>query len=158
MLQYVDGRNTRAMDLIFPPDALQKLPEIAISSQDADFARGDFDGVQIDVLKTSNAIFKFVRRNETGRITVAGRATQCATPQGLLILKLYALPSLYRQGELARAAVYEADMAYLLGTSDVDPESALEVLATEMLATDVRQLRATLRDIPARGAKFESNT
>lgn len=158
MLQYVEGRNTRDVDLILAPDALARLPEIAISTQDADFARGDFDGVQIDILKTANTVFEFVRSKLTATLSIAGRLTRCATPQGLLTLKLYALPSLYRQGDTARAAVYEADIAYLLGTDEVDAEAALAFLAREMLATDISALRSTLSDIPARGHAFQSET
>lgn len=42
MLQYVQGRNTEDIDLIISVSSLQALPEIAITSQENDFARGTF--------------------------------------------------------------------------------------------------------------------
>ena len=157
MLQYVDGRNTRDIDLILDVDALARLPEIVISAEDADFARGEFDGVQIDVLKTANEVFNFVRVNETEPVDIGGRSTPCATRQGLLILKLFALPSLYRQGESTRAAIYEADLAALLASGGVDTEAALAQLSRDMLASDISALRSLLADIPERGAGFETS-
>ena len=42
MLQYVQGRNTEDIDLIISVSSLQALPEIAITSQENNFARGTF--------------------------------------------------------------------------------------------------------------------
>jgi hypothetical protein len=45
------------------------------------------------------------------------RDIPCATVAGLLLLKLYALPSLYRQGSFARVGLYENDIATLMTTT-----------------------------------------
>ena len=37
-----------------------------------------------------------------------------ATVEGLLLLKLYALPALYREGDTQRIALYETDMTMLI--------------------------------------------
>lgn len=42
------------------------------------------------------------------------RSIRCATIEGLIILKLYALPSLYRQGNFDRLSLYENDIPQLL--------------------------------------------
>jgi hypothetical protein len=154
MLQYVEGRNTRDIDLIVDAAALSRLPELAVSSRDRDFARADFDGIQLDLLLTANKVFELVRATHTASVVISGRPTPCATPQGLLILKLFALPSLYRQGDNARAAVYEADIAYLFAAGKVNVEAALSALSPHMLATDIGALRETVSELRKRGAQF----
>src|SRR5262245_56654971 len=54
LLKYVEGRNTEDIDLIMALSSLEKLPEIRIEKRDDDFVRGFFDGLQIDLLLTSN--------------------------------------------------------------------------------------------------------
>ena len=154
MLQYVDGRNTRDVDLIVEPKALAVLPELAISDRDNDFARADFHSVQVDLLFTANRLFKFVRDHHSGEAIFGTRPLRCATAQGMLLLKLFALPSLYRQGESARAAIYEADIAGLVARPDVDADAALANLTRHLLATDVQELRRILKQIEERRAAF----
>lgn len=62
LLQYVDGRNTEDIDLIMSCSSLEKLPEIRPVNQDQSSVRGDFEGLQIDLLLTSNPLFEKVRR------------------------------------------------------------------------------------------------
>jgi hypothetical protein len=62
LLQYVEGRNTEVIDLIMALPDLKSLPEIEVTSQDKDFARGQFDALQIDILLTRNRLFEKVRR------------------------------------------------------------------------------------------------
>jgi hypothetical protein len=147
MLQYVDGRNTRDVDLILDGSALERLPEIPISSQDADFARGDFEGVQIDILKTKNEVFDFVRTHLAATISFGERNLVCATPQGLFVLKAYALPSLYRQGEFARSDLYESDLRALLRSFEIDEDTLIAHLTPHMLPTDIKAIRDVLRDL-----------
>ena len=114
LLQYVEGRNTEDIDLIMALSSLDRLPEVHKVGQEKDFARGDFEGLQIDLLLTSNPLFEEVRRRYATRQRFAEREIPCATPEGLVLLKLYALPSLYRQGNLARVALYETDILMLM--------------------------------------------
>ena len=62
LLQYVEGRNTEDIDLIMAVSALEQLPELHVETRDADFARGTFNDLKVDVLLTSNALFEEVRR------------------------------------------------------------------------------------------------
>jgi hypothetical protein len=59
---------------------------------------------------TQNALFEEVQQNYRSEIQWGNRRLPCATPQGLVILKFYALPSLYGQGKFDRAALYETDI------------------------------------------------
>lgn len=48
LLQYIQGRNTEDIDLVINITALKKLPEVTITSKDVFFARGTYQGLQID--------------------------------------------------------------------------------------------------------------
>ncbi len=49
LLSYVEGRNTDDIDLIVTVASLDRLPEIGLTSRDMYFARGQFQGLQIDL-------------------------------------------------------------------------------------------------------------
>src|SRR5437870_1559468 len=100
LLRYVDGRNTEDIDLVLAPKALKALPELAISEQDRNFARGMFGSIRIDCRLTSNPLFKLIEKTYTTEQTFQEFKMRCATVEGLVLLKLYALPSLYRQGNV----------------------------------------------------------
>jgi hypothetical protein len=114
LLTYIEGRNTQDIDLIMAVSALQDLPEIAVTRDDLYFARGQFEGLQIDLLFTENLLFEQVRRRYVTTRHFHERDIPTANVAGLLLLKLYALPSLYRQGDFARVGIYENDIATLL--------------------------------------------
>src|SRR4030067_3291775 len=67
LLTYVEGRNTQDIDLIMALPSLQKLPEIQILGQEQDFLRGDFEGLQIDILLTRNPLFAEVHKKYVTR-------------------------------------------------------------------------------------------
>lgn len=155
MLQYVTGRNTRDIDLIMAPADLLKLPEIAITTRDRDFARGNFDGVQLDLLLVTNPVFDLVRSRHTALRPFAERPVTCATPSGLFLLKLFALPSLYRQGETDRVTIYEADLRMLMDGYPLDTETLLAELTPHVLASDIAELRSILSDIASKPRRFD---
>src|SRR5258706_9837889 len=101
-LTYVEGRNTQDIDLIMALPSLAKLPEIKIESQDMYFARGKFSELQIDILLTNNPLFAKVEKSYTTTKQFMDRKIRCATIEGLILLKLFALPSLCRQGSFER--------------------------------------------------------
>lgn len=147
MLQYVDSRNTRDIDLILSADDLILIPEFQEISRDADFARVLFEGVQVDVLLTSNAAFQQAREEYGADRVFAERTIRTATPEGLVLLKLFALPSLYRQGDVNRAAIYETDVRMLLHSHGIDTEAILAKLRNALLPSDVDALRRLLTEL-----------
>ena len=155
VLQYVSGRNTRDIDLILAVADLARLPEVVVEAQQPDFARATFEGVQVDLLLTTNRLFEAVRRDYATVRTFGGRSLPCATPEGLILLKLFALPSLYRQGDVARVALYENDLRMLLDAFALDTDQILAVLAPHVLASDIEQLRQILTDVASRPRAFE---
>lgn len=155
LLQYVEGRNTEDIDLIVALDDLKKLPEIVIAHQDEDFARGEYRGLRIDFLLTRNPLFDHVRCDYATVQPFVERAIACATVEGLLLLKLYALPALYRLGNFARVGLYENDIATLLQSYRPALSPLFEQLQTCLSSDDLQSVREVVIDIERRLARFE---
>lgn len=155
MLQYVEGRNTEDVDLIVAVSDLEKIPELEIEGQDADFARGRFGQLRVDLLLTRNPLFDEVRQRyaTTGRF-VERDDIPCATVEGLLLLKLYALPSLYRQGNFARVGLYENDIATLMQAYRPPMEPLLTDLSGQISSTDLAAVRDIIAEIQGRIERF----
>lgn len=158
LLQYVEGRNTDDIDLVLAPSSLQRLPEILIASRDADFAHGTFGVVRVDLLLTSNSLFEKVRQSYVTTRRFIEQEVPCATVEGLLLMKMYALPSLYRQGSFARVGLYENDIATLLHDCKPNLEPLLEELALHLSATDLAEVHRIITEIHERIERFEEGS
>src|SRR3954447_22777448 len=154
LLQYVDGRNTEDIDLIMAVSALERLPELAVNTHDVDFARGKFAELKVDLLLTSNPLFDEVRKRFTTSKQFVEHPIPCATVEGLVLLKLYALPSLYRQGNFTRVGLTENDVATLLEAYRPALEPLFAELTRHLSATDLASLRAIVADLERRIERF----
>jgi len=154
LLQYVEGRNTEDIDLIMALSSLKTVPEIEIVSQDMYFARGRYQELQIDLLLTQNPLFAKVSHAYTTRQSFVEREIPCATVEGLLLLKLYALPSLYRQGNFARVGLYENDIATLLQAYHPPLEPLFTELTPHLSPTDLTAVRDVVAEIEQRIKRF----
>ena len=155
MLRYVDGRNTEDIDLLMSLPSLKQLPEIAIEEQNEYFIRGRFRSVRVDVLLTANALFAEVQRDFATTHRFAELDVPTASPEGLVLLKLYALPSLYRQGLFDRVSVYESDIATLIQRHRPAVTPLLDRLEPHLEAADRHELAGIVREIQVRIARFE---
>lgn len=155
MLRYVEGRNTEDIGLLMSLPSLRQLPEITIEERDENFVRGRFRTVRVDVLLTANALFAEAQKDFGTVHRFAELDVPTATPEGLVLLKLYALPSLYRQGLFDRVSVYEADIASLLQRHRPAVAPLLQRLEAHLEPGDLHELRVIVRDIEARIARFE---
>ena len=113
MLRYIHGRNTADVDVVLSVNSLAAVPEISIAARNKDFARGTFRSLRVDMLLAENPVFALVLDEHVTPQTFGSTAVPCATVEGLLLLKFYALPDLYRRSELQRAALYEGDILML---------------------------------------------
>ena len=154
LLQYVEGRNTEDIDLIMGLSSLRKLPEIKITSQDVNFARGRLGELQIDFLLTRHRLFKQVQKQYATQHYFAEQWIPCATVEGLLLLKMYALPSLYRQANFARVGIYEQDIASLMYSYQPDMALLLKELAPHFNETDNLAVAEIITEIKQRIARF----
>ena len=155
ILHYVEGRNTQDLDLLMALSSLEKLPELKISDQDLNFVRANYNELQIDVLLTQNPLFKKVHKEYSTVQRFLDRDIPLATVEGLLLLKLYALPSLYRDGSFARVGIYENDIATLLHYYQPDMPSLLSELSKYVDENDFAEIKGVISDIQNRIKRFK---
>ena len=158
LLHYVEGRNTQDLDLLMSLSSVEKLPELNISSQDMYFVRANYGELKIDVLLTKNPLFKKVHSKYSKEQRFLDRNIPIATVDGLLLLKLYALPSLYRQGNFARVGIYENDIATLLHDYEPDVNTLLSELSNYVNESDFAEIRNILADIQKRIKRFKNDS
>ena len=155
MLKYFEGRNTKDVDLIVAPSCLEELPEIEVKARGEHFARARFAEVRLDLLLTTDPLFAKVLRSYA--IThyfedLPQQPVPCATVEGLVLLKLYALPSLYRQGEFLRVGLYENDVASLLHAYHPQIEPLLAELGEHLSDSDLAAVRTLVPELQRRFA------
>jgi len=155
ILHYVEGRNTQDLDLLMALSSLEKLPELKISSQDIYFVQANYNELQVDVLLTQNPLFKKVHSEYSKMQRFLDRDIPLATVEGLLLLKLYALPSLYRQGNFARVGIYENDIATLFHYYQPDVPSLLNELSKYVNENDFAEIKSVVSDIQNRIKRFK---
>ena len=141
MLTYVQGRNTKDVDLLMSVAALEQLPELTIEDRKDFFARGKFRSIQVDLLLTANPLFKIILERFATRHPFEELSVPTATVEGMIVLKLFALPSLYRQMDMDRAAIYEADIKMLLARHKPEVISLFKVLEPYIPQTDLKKLQ-----------------
>lgn len=155
LLQYVEGRNTEDIDLIMAVSALEQLPELRVETRDANFARGRFQDLKVDVLLTSNPLFDEVRTRYTAVQRFVEQEIPCATVEGLILLKLYALPSLYRQENFTRVGLYENDVATLLYAHHPTIKPLLDELSLYLSESDMTHVKQITGEIQQRISRFK---
>lgn len=155
LLQYVAGRNTQDIDLIMALSALEAVPEIRITQRDEYFARGTYDGLQLDILLTTNRLFAHVQNAHAEPRPFAEQTIITATVEGLILLKLYALPSLYRQGDFAKVGIYENDVATLLRAYQPEVAGIVDELAAFINDSDLREIREIVSELQSRFSRFD---
>lgn len=154
MLTYVQGRNTRDVDLLLSVEALSAVPELHIEERADFFIKASFRSLRVDLLLTTNPLFKLVQERFATMHRFAEREVPAATVDGLLVLKLYALPSLYRQLDWDRVYLYESDVKQLLARYRPNLEPIYALLAHHILASDLRELQKMIAEAQQRQQKM----
>ncbi|MEX2214037.1 MAG: hypothetical protein WD768_07915 [Phycisphaeraceae bacterium] len=150
LLRYVEGRNTEDIDLVLSVASLEAIPEIEVSERNADFAQGRFGSLRVDVLLASNPVFDRALKHHATTHRFHTFEVPCATVEGLIILKLYALPDLYAQGKLQRAMLYETDIAMLCQRYHPDLRALLESLRSHVAEGPYEELQRIVTEIEAK--------
>jgi len=158
ILHYIEGRNTQDLDILMAVSSLEKLPELKVSSQGMYFVRASYNELQIDILLTQNPLFKKVHSQYSKVERFLDRNIPLATVEGLLLLKLYALPSLYRQGNFARVGIYENDIATLLHDYHPDVTPLLGELSQYVNESDLAEIKGVVADIQKRIKRFKNES
>jgi hypothetical protein len=158
LLHYVEGRNTEDLDLIMALSSLEKLSEIKVVNQDMYFVRGEYGALNLDILLTNNPLFDKVQKKYAITHHFLDRDIPIATVEGLLLLKLYALPSLYRQGNFARVGIYENDIATLIHDYKPDMPLLTKELSHYVSDPDMGEIGNIISDIQQRIERFQKNS
>lgn len=158
LLHYVEGRNTQDLDLLMALSSLDKLPEFKITHQEQYFVRAEYEGLQIDVLLTTNPLFKRVHDEHAHVQHFLDGDIPIATVEGLLLLKLYALPSLYRQGNFSRVGIYENDIATLLYETQPDVSKLLTELSGYVSESDLAEIENIVAELQKRIRRFKNES
>ena len=155
ILHYIEGRNTQDLDVLMAVSSLEKLPELKVASQDMYVVRASYHELQIDIWLTHNPLFKKVHSQYSKVEKFLDRKIPIATVEGLLLLKLYALPSLYRQGNFARVGIYENDIATLLHDYQPDMPALLNELSKYVNQNDLAEIKGVVSDLQKRIQRFK---
>ena len=158
LLTYVRGRNTHDVDLLMSTAALEQIPELAIEERTDFFARGRFRSIQVDLLLTSNPLFKKVQQTFATTHRFAELDVPAVSAKGLIVLKLYALPSLYRQADRDRAAIYETDITMLLARESAAADSLADFVNKHVASGDRRELQRILAECSERAIRLRKRT
>ncbi len=153
LLKYIEGRNTRDIDFLVSMQSFKKLPELIVEEKDSPVIRARFRSVPVDILLTKDPLFKLVHQHHATTHRFEEFTIPCATVEGLLLLKLYALPSLYRQSNTQRIALYEADILMLLDRYQPPVDPLLQTLTPFVEEGALAELRKTVEDIQIRIAR-----
>ena len=154
-------RPTDDFDFIIAKVDIEQVSELTVESSDRNFGRYLYQGTRIYdqgtriyALYRENPIFEYVMKNCLDGAVIEGKEIVRATPEGIVLLKLYALPSLYQQGQPRRAATYENDiLGLLMQPVEISFERVLKVLASELLSSQVDELRSILEDCQRRAQR-----
>jgi len=157
-LYYVEGRNTQDLDLLMAVSSLEKLPELKVTNRELYFIRASYNELQIDILPTQNPLFKKVHSDYSKPQRFLDRTIPLATVEGLLLLKLFALPSLYRQGNFARVGIYENDIATLIHYHQPDMPALINELSNYVDANDLAEIKGIVSDIQDRIKRFKNES
>lgn len=158
MLTYIQGRNTEDVDLLISVAALHQIPDLVLEDQNEFFAKGHFRSIRVDLLLTSNPLFGEVLTRFATAHRFAELEVPCASIEGLLILKFYALPSLFRQTNMDRVALYENDIAMLLAQHEVSVEPLLCLVERHIEPGDAKEIRNIAAECAERAHRLRLRT
>ncbi len=145
------ARPTDDFDFIIAKNDIEQVEELEKESSDPNFGRYLYQGTRIDALYRNNPIFEYVMTHCLDSVAIGDKEIVRASPEGIILLKLYALPSLYQQGQQRRAMTYENDISGLLmQCSGVNFDKMFKVLARELLPSQVDELKNILEDCQRR--------
>jgi hypothetical protein len=147
LLQHVPGRNTEDLDIILAAPRLLEIPELEVTERNDMFAKANFEGLRVDLLFYEHPFFSRIGRDFSADMPYSAGFLRTATVDGLILLKMFALPSLYRQFDLDRVAIYESDLIQLISRTSRENSFFLNILHDFLAAPDVRQISAILTEI-----------
>ncbi|MBS1795925.1 MAG: hypothetical protein JSS81_18870 [Acidobacteria bacterium] len=122
-LAYIQDRNTKDLDILISVTELERIRNrLTIVDEDANFTNAEFEGMRIDFLKTSNALFDYVKHHETALYEFSEGRYPIATVAGLVLMRFDAIVDLYQKGNFNKILRYESDLRFLTVNYEIDWE------------------------------------
>ena len=122
-LAYIQDRNTKDLDILISVTELEKIINyVEVTNKDVNFTNTKFEGMSIDFLKTSNALFNYVKEHEMTTYNFAEGLYPIATINGLILMRFDAIVDLYQKGRFDKIDRYEWDLATLTRHYQIDWE------------------------------------
>lgn len=143
-----DARATDDYDFIGQRSDFESIRELAKVSSDQNFGRYRHNATIVDTLFVENPVFAHALDTYQADCTIAGKTIRSLSPSGIALLKLYALPSLYLQGQHIRVATYEQDLEVLfIVDPKIDEDTLLKFLGKHLVQSQIVELKNTCDDI-----------
>ena len=114
------------------------------------FAFCQYGELRVNILFAGHRLFQHVLEEFSVAMDYHTGRYPTATIEGLILLKLFALPSLYRRFDFDRVAIYEADVTQLLSRTEKTDEFFLALLRPHLTATDQSEIAGISKDIRGR--------
>lgn len=142
-----ESRPTDDLAFIVAPERLETVEKVSLISKDANFGRYQWEGITIDALYTNNKIFSYALKNYRCTYDFGECSIASLTAEGLFLLKLYALPSLYLQTQFDRANTYELDLIRLFRrTPEIREEQLFNFLQKHLEFSQIKELREIVEE------------
>lgn len=139
-----DARATDDYDFIGQRSDFESLEELSKISSDKNFGRYRHNATIVDTLFVENPVFAYAINNYKTDCVIAGKSVRSLSPSGIALLKLYALPSLYLQGQHVRVATYEQDLEVLfIVDPSINEDALLKFLSKHLVQSQVDELKHT---------------
>ncbi len=141
LLGYVELRNTKDFDIIIDrQDYLKLKPFLQILEEQRDFANCvTADKLRVDLLFADNPIFRYVKHGFEQNLDFQQGSFPTATPDGLVLMKLYALSDLTlnyqvfgKKTVLAKIRLYQSDVTILNDMYEIDFDKILRLLKRQL--------------------------
>lgn len=127
-LAYIQDRNTKDLDVLISVAELEKIiNRVEIISKDENFTNATFEGMRVDFLKTTNALFDYVKKHETTGYKFAEGEYPIATLNGLVLMRFDAIVDLYQKGNFNKIIFYERDLQILTLNYEIDWERVWKI-------------------------------
>jgi hypothetical protein len=137
ILSYVELRNTKDFDIIIDRHNYIKLkPFLEVLTEEGDFANClTEEKLRVDLLFADNPIFRYVKYGFEQNLDYEQGNFPTATPEGLVMMKLYALADLTLQHQvfgkkeiLTKILLYQSDVNILNAMYEIDFSKILRLL------------------------------
>lgn len=142
------ARATDDYDFIGQRSDFENLSELTKVSADKNFGRYRHNATIVDTLFVENPVFAHALNHYQADCVIAQKTIRSLSPSGIALLKLYALPSLYLQGQHIRVATYEQDLEVLfIVDPDIDEDQLLKFLGKHLVQSQILELKSTCEEI-----------